>query len=145
MADRLSIDKKYANLSRNEIKKANLLQLGTNGEGIDTFMLALAIGVNEGYQTKSSSKEGLIQETAVKGKDLALSFIYSVALQELLKDGRENEITSTDIVYGIAEGYANTGFKVITELVPDFAKYDEETLVYELISKMDEKMETIEK
>lgn len=137
MADRLSADKKYVEgLIKEKIDKVDLLQFKSNGERIDIFMLAFSLGVKAGYQTKSQSKMGLVLESAVKGKDLALSFIYSVALQELIKENRESEITDTDVVFGIAEGYANTGFTVLENEV-DFNKYEDETLIYSLIEDMD--------
>lgn len=140
MADRLSADKKYVEgLIKEKIDKVDLLQFKSNGERIDIFMLAFSLGVKAGYQTKSQSKMGLVLESAVRGKDLALSFIYSVALQELIKENRESEITDTDVVFGIAEGYANTGFAVLENEV-DFNKYEDETLIYSLIEDMDAEM-----
>lgn len=141
MADRLSADRKYVNeLARKGIPDKDVLGLKSNGENIDIYMLAFSLGVNEGYRTSSTHKEGFIQESTAKGKDLALSFIYSVALQELLKEGRENEITDTDVVFGIAEGYANTGFYILEKMIPDFNKYDEEALIYKIIENLDEEI-----
>lgn len=56
----------------------------------------------------------------------------------------ENEITDTEVVFGIAEAYANTGFKIISEMIPDFSKYDEEIFVYELLDKIDTKMDELD-
>ena len=56
---------------------------------------------------------------------------------------REREITDTDVVYGIAEGYANTGFAVMEKMILDIRKYDEETLIYELIQKLDDEIREI--
>lgn len=146
MADRLSADKKYINeLARKNIPGKDVLGLKSNGENTDIYMLAFALGVKEGYKTNSEHKEGFILESAAKGKDLALSFIYSVALQDLLKEGRESEITDTDVVYGIAEGYANTGFSVLTNMIPDFNKYDEEALIYEIIEILDEEINKMDR
>ena len=139
MADRLSIDKKYAELVRKKLKEKDVLGL-SSGEGIDIYMLALALGVNEGYRTPIKHKEGLILESAARGKDLALSFIYSVALQELLKKGDDKKITDTDVVYEIADSYANTGFAVLENMIPDFNKYDEETMVNSLIEMLDDEI-----
>lgn len=137
MADRLSADKKYVEgLIKEKIDKVDLLKFKSNGERIDIFMLAFSLGVKAGYKTKSKSKMGLVLESAVRGKDLVLSFIYSVALQELIKENRESEIIDTDVVFGIAEGYANTGFAVLENKV-DFNKYEDETLIYSLIEDMD--------
>lgn len=144
MADRLSADRKYINeLARKSIPEKDVLALKSNGENMDIYMLAFALGVKEGYKTPSGHKEGFVLESAAKGKDMALSFIYSVALQELLEQHREREITDTDVVYGIAEGYANTGFAVIEKMIPDMGKYDEESLIYELIQKLDDEIAQI--
>lgn len=144
MADRLSADRKYINdLARNNIPEKDILGLKSNGENIDIYMLAFALGVKAGYRTDSEHKEGFVLESAAKGKDLALSFIYSVALQDLLRAGRESEITDTDVVYGIAEGYVNTGFSLLENMIPDFNKYDEEAFIYEIIEKLDKEMEQL--
>lgn len=144
MADRLSADRKYINeLARKNIPDKDVLGLKSNGENMDIYMLAFALGVNAGYKTASEHKEGFVLESAAKGKDLALSFIYSVALQDLLKEGKESSITNTDVVFGIAEGYANTGFKIITNMIPDFYKYDEEALIYEIIESLDKTIDEL--
>lgn len=143
MADRLSADRKYIELARKNISGKDVLGLKSYGEGMDIYMLAFALGVKAGYKTKSEHKEGYVLESAAKGKDLALSFIYSVALQDLLKEGKESQITNTDVVYGIAEGYANTGFSVLNDMIPDFNKYDEESFIYEIIEKLDEEIATL--
>lgn len=145
MADRLSVDRQYVEeLIKEKIDKVDMLCLKSNGERTDIFMLAFALGVNAGIRTKSKSKEGLVLESAAKGKDSVMSYIYSVAIDELRKTDEEDRIRDTDLVYGIAEEYANTGFGIIEKLVPDFSKYNEEELVFQLIEMLDEKMEEIE-
>lgn len=136
MADRLSIGAQYKDLIE-VFDKVDLLNLKTNGERADIFMIALAFGVNQGKRTPSKSKLGFILENSAKGKDSLISFIYSVAVDELRKEGRENLITDTNVVYGIAEEYANTGFDVIKQMIPDINKYDEEEFLFALIDVMD--------
>ena len=46
--------------------------------------------------------------------------------------------TLTNVVYGIAEEYANTGFEIIKQMIPNFDKYDEEEFEFALIEMMDE-------
>ena len=145
MADRLSVDRQYVEeLIKDKIDKVDMLCLKSNGERTDIFMLAFSLGVNAGIRTKSKSKEGLVLESAAKGKDSVMSYIYSVAIDELRKTDEEDRIRDTDLVYGIAEEYANTGFGIIEKLVPDFLKYNEEELVFQLIEMLDVKMEEIE-
>lgn len=106
-------------------------------------MLALALSVNERYQTPSQHGVGLILESVVRGKEFAMSFIF-YSFAGTIKNGRERDINDKDIVYGIVEEYVNTGFKVLEEMIPDNTKYDEEAFMYQLIGSMDEKVEMIE-
>lgn len=137
MADRLYIGNQYKNLIE-DFDKVDLLNMKTNGERADMFMIALALGVNKGERTPSKAKLGFVLENVAKGKDSLMSFIYSVAVDELRKSGQENQITDTNVVYSIAEEYANTGFEVINQVIPDFNKYDEEEFMFALIEMMDE-------
>lgn len=139
MADRFSIDKKYAtDLAKGDIKKYDVLHLNSErNQQTLLFIIAMALGVREGIRTPSTVKEALVLEQPFKNTESAMSYVYSVALQELRREGRENEINDTNIVYSIAEEYANTGFKKIKELVPDFKKFDEEGFELELIDMMD--------
>lgn len=145
MADRLSVDRQYVeNLIKTDIDKVDVLNFKSKGERTDIFLFAFALGVNAGKRLKSKVKEGLVLESAVKGKDFAMSFIYSVVIDELRKTGKENLISDKDMAYGIAEEYANAGFELIKEMIPDFSKYNEEEFVYSLIEMMDDKIEEIE-
>lgn len=144
MADRLSVDRQYVDdLIKNKIDKVDLLGFKSNGERMDIYLLAFALGVNSGKRKKSKAKDGLVLESAAKGKDLAMSFIYSAAIDELRRTNEENRISDTGLVYGIAEEYANAGLEIIEEMVPDFSKYNEEEFVFKLIEMMDEKVEEI--
>ena len=66
-----------------------------------------------------------------------------MALRNLRKEGKDNLINDKKEVFKIAEEYANTGFKVLTERLlpasPDH--YDEDTFEMELNQMMDEKYE----
>lgn len=140
MTDRLSADKQYVvDLVQNDIDNSDALNFKSSGERADIYLFAIALGVNEGYQTSSNSRQGFILESAVRTKPNFMSFIYSIALNELRKSNQENKINDKDIVFGIAEGYANTGFKVMREMIPDFDNYDEELFTAMLIKKMDDK------
>jgi hypothetical protein len=146
MDDRLAIDGKLQKKVVTEsIDKFDILQLKSKGERIDIFMLALAIGVKEGTRTKSTSSNGFVLETTAKGKDLAISLITSVALQELLKENKENLINNPEIVYGIAEEYANTGLLFLDNLFTDITKTNVDDVLYELIEMMDTRFDVISK
>lgn len=137
MADRLSIGTQYEKMIE-EIDSVDMLNLKTNGGRADIFIIAMALGVNKGIRTQSKAKHGFILETSAKNKDSFMSFIYSVAVDELRKNGQENQIVDNNVVYNIAEEYANTGFEIMKEMVTDFSKYDEEDFEFELIEMMDE-------
>ena len=142
MADRLNIDKQYMDeVVRGYMDNVDLLKIKSKGDRIDGFMLALAIGVHEGYRTPSRTSLGVINETAVRGRDYALPFIYSVALKELRKEGKDNLINDKREVFKIAEEYANTGFKVLSEryLPQKIDDYKEDTFELDLIQMMDDK------
>ena len=106
------------------------------------YLFAMTLGIKEGERTPSVAKEGVVQATSFRNQDLAMSLVYSLAIQELRKAGKENEINDEDTVFRIAEEYANTGFKVIEEMV-DFNDYNEEDFENELILMMDEMYEEI--
>lgn len=144
MADRLYIEKKYLDEIYNaNTEKIDFLRLKSAGERADYFMLAMALGLEKGIRTPLGAKEGFILEQSAKNKDLFFSFIKSVALQELLLEGREKEISNTDTVFKIAEEYANTGFAVIQELIPDLSQYKEEDFVFKMMDMLDKKVEIL--
>ena len=138
MADRLNIDrKKNEEIVKGIIDKTDLLKLKSNGERLDIFLLAFALGVNAGKRTPSKSSEGFILEHVAKGRRGAMPNIYSVAVEELRKTGEENNIVNDDTVYLIAEEYVNTGLEIIQGLIPDVSNYDEEEIIYHFIELLD--------
>jgi len=139
MADRLCADKKYTNLARGLFKQLDILKINEEPSSqTSLYLIAMALGIHEGRRTPSESKDGLILESAYNNCDMAQAFTYSVALQELRKDGRENEIKDNEIVYQIAEEYANTGFAKLEEMISDVNNFDEENLELQLIDIMDD-------
>ena len=144
MADRFSADKKYTSgLIKDKIPAVKMLYFGTErNTNTVIYLFAMALGIREGERTPSTAKEGVVQATSFRNQDLAMSLVYSLAIQELRRAGRENEINDEDTVFKIAEEYANTGFKIIEEMV-DFDDYNEEDFENELILMMDEMYEGI--
>ena len=59
------------------------------------------------------------------------------------KEERQKEISNTDTVFKIAEEYANTGFAVIQELIPDLSQYKEEDFVFKMMDMLDKKVEIL--
>lgn len=144
--DRFGADKRYTeNLAKGRIKDKNVLDFNDERSSqTSLYLFAMALGVNRGVRTPSRSSEGLILSSAFFNVDMAKAFVYSVAIQELRKEGRENEIQNAEVVNKIAEEYANTGFKIIEEeLVPDFDHFDEEMLELQLMDMLDEKFDEI--
>jgi hypothetical protein len=146
MDDRLSIDSKYKkNVILDIIDKYDVLKLQSKGERTDIFMLALSLGVKDGHRTRSIKSEGLVLESTAKGKDSVISYITSVALNDLKKENREEEINNPETVYGIVEEYANTGFAIMEKIFSDYTNKNEDFAIYELIEMMDIEYENIMK
>lgn len=117
----------------NKIKKLNILGLNEQ-ENCNIFMICLALGVNKGLRTPLKKVKGWVRPSAFP-KDY-LAYIDAVALRELMRDGKENLITSTDEVHKIAEEYVNTGLLIIDEMIPDVRLADTESIALELLSKV---------
>lgn len=117
----------------NKIKKLNVLGLNEQGN-CNIFMICLALGVNKGLRTPLKKVKGWVRPSAFPRDYLA--YIDAVALRELIRDNKENLITSTDEVHKIAEEYVNTGLLIIDEIIPDVRLADAETIAYELLSKV---------
>ena len=144
MADRLFADKKYVrNLIQNDIDRVDMLGFSKEGDRSDIYLFAIALGVDKGIRTPSEIRNDLILERVAQGKPFLMSFLYSIALEELRKEGRENQIDDTDEVYRIAEEYANTGFSIILDMIPDFDEYDEEEFQLDMLQKLDKKYKEV--
>lgn len=79
----------------NKIKKLNVLGLNEQGN-CNIFMICLALGVNKGLRTPLKKVKGWVRPSAFPRDYLA--YIDAVALRELIRDNKENLITSTDEV-----------------------------------------------
>lgn len=122
------------NVIRNKIEKNNILNL-TQEENVYTYVIALSLGVNNNKRVKSKNSKGFLRLSAIENSP-EMSFIYSVALNELRKDGRDNQIEDIDVVRKIIEEYVNGGLEVIDGLIDE--NYNCETFVLNIISEMDD-------
>lgn len=118
---------------KGKIGKLNILGLNEQGN-CDTFMICLALGVNKGIRTPLKKVKPWVRQSAFLRTYLA--YIDAVALRELMRDGKENLITSTEEVHKIVEEYVNTGLLIIDEMIPDVRLADTESIALELLSKV---------
>lgn len=143
MADRLSIDKKVNDTIIPLIDESKLFGLDkSNAERTELFLFAMAIGIKLQKRTPLSVSHGFILESSVKSIDGAMSFIFSLLVDELRKTHEEDKIDNKDLAFKLAEEYANTGFLKIHSWIE--SKKDSETLQYELIEEMDEMFEQLQ-
>ncbi|ORT99291.1 hypothetical protein D081_2020 [Anaerovibrio sp. JC8] len=66
-----------------------------------------------------------------------MSYIYSVALNELRAEGKENQINDDDVVRKIVEEYVNGGLTILDEMIGDIDNFDEERFLYDIINEID--------
>ena len=93
MADRLYIDKNISEEVIPKIDDSKLLGLdNSNSERIELFLFAMSLGKKEGRRTPLKVKHGFILETSIKSVDGALSYIFSLLVDELQKINEEDKI-----------------------------------------------------
>ena len=152
--DRFSIENHIYEDVIPKIDSKKFLGLGKGKADQDTadrselFFFAMAIGIKEGKRTPLATTHGFIQDTAIPGVgdvygvSNAMSLIYSLALSELRKEGREGAIHELAEARKIAQEYANTGFYKIEQWLND-KNLDEETIMFRLIGEMNKLATTI--
>ena len=138
MADRLDVSKNVAEDLANNIDRVDMLGMKVGStQRYELLEFAMALGLAKGERTSLISKKGFVQDSSFRNKPFE-SYLYSVALNELRKDNKENLISNSDVVYEIVEEYAQTGFDEIRSMFGDFSEYDEEDCIDRMIEKMDE-------
>ena len=98
---------------------------------MDLFLFALALGVECGVQTELTKTDTLVRAEYINTKNEA--FLYSVFISEMAADAHMEEIENVGEVYGKAQRYANTGFKMIDDM---FGK-SEDIVRLELLQELD--------
>lgn len=120
------------------IDATRLLNLDNkNCSRMDLFLFALALGVESGIETDLVKTDTLVRGEYINTKNEA--FLYSTFIAELPSDRNMQEIENINKVYGKAQRYANTGFKLIEGM---FEK-SEETVRLELLKELDDMYKSI--
>lgn len=107
----------------------------------ELFLFAMAIGINEGVRTPLATAHGFILDTSLPGTGdfygigNAMSLIFSLALSELRKENKTDQVHDLEVARKIAQEYANTGFHIIEGWLDD-KNIDEETIMNKTIAKM---------
>lgn len=120
------------------IDSTRLLNLDNkNCSRMELFLFAMALGVESGIETELSKTETLVRGEYINTRNEA--FLYSVYLAELVSDKELETIEDIGNVYGKAQKYANTGFKLINDM---FEK-SEEVVRLELLKELDDMYHSI--
>ena len=117
----------------NKVKKLNVFSLNDEDNCI-AFMVFFSLGVHEGVRTPLGKVKGWVRPSSFSRENLAL--LDAVVLEELRKEGKENQITDRDLVYNIIEEYVNTGVHFIDKLIPSVSDYNAELVTYEMLDRI---------
>ncbi len=145
MADRVYMEDAMINSVISGLDEKNVLCLNSEGKHPMTFTFAMALGAGAGEKRPLQGKnKGWLQYSAINNSDPNnRSYATSLALNEFRKKGQDNLVSEEEQIFGVATEFANAGFHIIQEMVPDFDEYDEDDFVYQLIAMMDDKYEEI--
>lgn len=146
MADRVYMEDSVINSVIANLDEKDILKIYSEGRHPKTFTFAMALGAGIGERTPLNGKtKGWLQYSAINNSDSEnRSYATSLALNEFRKEGQDNLVSEEDNIFSIATEYANAGFKMIHEMIPDFDNYDEDDFIYQLIAMMDDKYEEIQ-
>lgn len=125
------------NVIRDKIEKKNILHLG-DGSNAAIYVFAMSLGVSKNKKIPSKKSTSYLRFSAIENSK-EMSYIYSVALNELRAEGKENQINDEDVVRKIVEGYVNGGLTILDEMIGDIDKFDEERFLYGIINEIDNK------
>lgn len=137
MADKtLNCDESLMNhVIRDKIEKKNILHL-RDGKNAAIYVFAMSLGVSRNKKVSSNKSVGYFRFSAAEDSK-EMSYIYSVALNELRAEGKENQINDEDVVRRIVEPYVNGGLIILDEMIGDIDKFDEERFLYDIINVID--------
>lgn len=139
MADRISIDKQVNEEIIPLIEKTKFFQLdNSHATRTDLFLFAMALGINVQKRTPLKSLHGFILDSAIENNADAMSMLHSLLVYELRKTNEEEKIGNKDEAYLVAQEYANTGFQIIGEWLKNIKSKDEQAVLWELISTLDQ-------
>lgn len=116
-----------------KIESTKLLNLDNkNCSRMELFLFALALGVESGIETELSKTDTLVRAEYLNTKNEA--YLYSVFISELPDGGDLDKINDVGKVYGKAQRYANTGFKILEGMM----EKAENVIQLELLQELDE-------
>lgn len=98
---------------------------------MDLFLFAFALGVESGIETELTKAETLVRGEYINTRNEA--FLYASYYADLAADGEAEALAEIDKVYGKAQRYANTGFKLIDGML----EKSEEVVRMELLEELD--------
>ena len=79
-------------LNKKNNKSNDYREEGAGAQRIDLFIFAVALGVRDGKRTKLKTSESFIKFSALVDRQDEKAFLYSVALEVLRKENKENKI-----------------------------------------------------
>lgn len=98
---------------------------------IDLFLFAFALGVESGIETELAKPDTLVRGEYINTKNEAL--LYASYYADLEADKGAEALTEIGSIYGKAQKYANTGFKLIDGMLGK----SEEVVRMELLKELD--------
>jgi len=108
--DRLSIEK----ANRDTYDKLKKLDIFSKYDNKSLFLMSMVFGFNKRKQTPLKTTDGYVRESYLRESDESL--IRAVAVYE---KNDLNVLLNKKEVYKIAEEYANTGIKIIDQMISD--------------------------
>jgi hypothetical protein len=119
MADRLSVDNYINDNVVPRVDACDYMHLGKSAEGdrIDLFMYAAALGYSMGKRTPIKSKHGFILNVHIP--DHYRSLIWSVFIHECI-EAKSEVVNDFDQAEFVIQEYANTGFYEIENRLNQF-------------------------
>lgn len=137
--DRIFVTKQVQQI-KNRIDEKKYLGLDNNmTDRIQLFLFAMALGISTGCPTKLDNQDSFVLDQSIKMHHRAL--MYALYIGKLEDKNYIDQSTNLELVYDLAQRYANTGFSVIEDYIN--SKQDS-VLQWELIKEMDEEYNAIE-
>lgn len=139
----LKVAKNISDTTIPAIDSTNVLGLKSPYDRCDLFVLAMALGIESGKKGEMNNKGiALVRESSVSSKNNA--YITSLLISELQTSGELDKIADKDEAYSLAQDYANSGFKIISDLIKCIQQGDtQEDTIWNMISDLDSKYDEL--
>lgn len=137
--DRLNITRKARNIiTRVDQEKYFGLQINnTSRSELILFMMALGISAKTPTRLENTYPEALILENSITSR--TISFMYALFIG-ILEDEDIDKITQKELVYDMAQQYANTGFEILED---EMNKMTDKKLMWNVIQELDNKYDEL--